>query len=84
MKTLTQSNLTAAALARLRHAPDARMKEIMSALIRHAHGFVREVELNPQEWKAGIDFLTAVGRITDDRRQEFILLPDNALGQDQV
>jgi protocatechuate 3,4-dioxygenase beta subunit len=76
MKTLTQSNLTAAALARLRHAPDARMKEIMSALIRHAHGFVREVELTPQEWKAGIDFLTAVGRITDDRRQEFILLSD--------
>ena len=28
------------------------------------------------EWKRGIDFLTAVGHITDDRRQEFILLSD--------
>ncbi len=76
MKTLTENNLTAAALARLRNAHDPRMKEIMSALIRHAHSFVREVGLTPQEWRAGIDFLTAVGHITDDKRQEFILLSD--------
>lgn len=76
MKTLSESNLTATALARLRNASDPRMKEIMAALIRHAHNFVREVGLTPREWKAGIDFLTAVGRITDDKRQEFILLSD--------
>jgi hydroxyquinol 1,2-dioxygenase len=76
MKTLTENNLTSAVLARLRDAPDARMKQIMASLVRHAHGFVREVGLTPQEWKAGIDFLTAVGHITDDKRQEFILLSD--------
>jgi hydroxyquinol 1,2-dioxygenase len=76
MKTLTENNLTAAVLARLRGAPDARMKQIMTSLIRHVHGFVREVGLTPEEWKTGIDFLTAVGHITDDKRQEFILLSD--------
>lgn len=76
MKTLTEDQLTAAALARLRKAPDPRMKQIMTSLIRHAHAFVRETGLTPQEWKTGIDFLTAVGRITDDKRQEFILLSD--------
>jgi hydroxyquinol 1,2-dioxygenase len=76
MKTLTESNLTAAVLARLRNASDARMKEVMTSLIRHAHSFVREVGLTPEEWKTGIDFLTAVGHITDDKRQEFILLSD--------
>jgi hydroxyquinol 1,2-dioxygenase len=76
MKTLTENNLTAAVLARLRGAPDARMKQIMTSLIRHVHGFVREVGLTPGEWKTGIDFLTAVGHITDGKRQEFILLSD--------
>ena len=76
MKTLTESGLTAAALARLAKAPNPRMKEIMTSLIRHLHGFVRETGLTPAEWKTGIEFLTEVGRITDDKRQEFILLSD--------
>jgi catechol 1,2-dioxygenase len=52
------------------------MKEIMISLIRHLHGFVRETGVTPAEWKMGIEFLTAVGHITDDKRQEFILLSD--------
>ena len=76
MKTLTENGLTAAALERLANAPDARMREIMTALIRHLHDFVRETALTPAEWKSGIDFLTAVGHLTDERRQEFVLLSD--------
>jgi hydroxyquinol 1,2-dioxygenase len=55
---------------------DARLKQIMRSLVTHLHAFVREVRLTEQEWKQGIDFLTAVGNITDERRQEFILLSD--------
>ncbi len=76
MKTLTEGRLTAAALARLAKAPNPRMKEIMTSLIRHLHGFVRETGLTPAEWKTGIEFMTDVGHITDDKRQEFILLSD--------
>src|SRR5579885_375690 len=76
MKTLTEHGLTAAALERLANAPNARTREIMTSLIRHLHGFVRETALTPAEWKTGIDFLTAVGHLTDDRRQEFVLLSD--------
>jgi catechol 1,2-dioxygenase len=76
MKTLTENGLTAAALARLAKTPNPRMKQVMTALIRHLHGFVREVGITPAEWKTGIEFLTAVGHITDDKRQEFILLSD--------
>lgn len=76
MKTLTENGLTAAALARLAKTTNPRMKQIMTALIRHLHGFVRETGLIPAEWKAGIEFLTEVGHITDDKRQEFILLSD--------
>ncbi|HEU4567942.1 MAG TPA: dioxygenase [Marmoricola sp.] len=57
-------------------ASDARLKQLMQALTRHLHAFVREVRLTEQEWQQGIAFLTAAGEITDDRRQEFILLSD--------
>ncbi len=56
--------------------PDPRLKQIMTSLVHHLHAFARDVRLTEEEWNAGIAFLTAVGNITDDRRQEFILLSD--------
>jgi hydroxyquinol 1,2-dioxygenase len=58
---------------------DPRLKKVMQSLTRHLHNFVREVRLTEDEWNTGIEFLTAAGHITDDKRQEFILLSD-ALG----
>ncbi|TVT10235.1 hydroxyquinol 1,2-dioxygenase [Amycolatopsis bartoniae] len=48
----------------------------MQALTRHLHAFLREVRLTEQEWARAIEFLTAAGHITDDKRQEFVLLSD--------
>ncbi len=53
-----------------------RLRQLMQSLTRHLHAFAREVRLTEQEWQAGIEFLTAAGHITDDNRQEFILLSD--------
>ncbi len=53
-----------------------RLKYLMEALVRHTHAFIREVRLTESEWNTAIEFLTEVGHITDDRRQEFILLSD--------
>jgi hydroxyquinol 1,2-dioxygenase len=55
---------------------DPRLRQIMTSLVEHLHGFAREVRLTEAEWGAAVDFLTRVGHITDDRRQEFILLSD--------
>ena len=44
--------------------------------MRHLHAFLREVRPTEAEWMRGIEFLTAVGHMTDERRQEFILLSD--------
>lgn len=56
--------------------PDPRLKTLMQAAVRHLHAFLREVRLTEEEWSKGIEFLTAVGNITDARRQEFVLLSD--------
>jgi len=55
---------------------DERLREILTSLVRHLHGFMRETRVTEEEWAAGIEFLTAAGHITDDRRQEFVLLSD--------
>lgn len=57
-------------------AGDARLKQLMQALVEHLHAFAREVRLSEEEWQQAITFLTAAGHITDERRQEFILLSD--------
>jgi protocatechuate 3,4-dioxygenase beta subunit len=73
---MSGAELTAAVLERLRATPEPRLREVMTALIRHLHGFVADVRLTLDEWLAAIRFLTATGQISDDRRQEFILLSD--------
>jgi hydroxyquinol 1,2-dioxygenase len=55
---------------------DPRLKQLLQSLTRHLHAFIREVRLTETEWNQAIEFLTAAGHITDDKRQEFILLSD--------
>lgn len=76
MQNDLEIKLTDAVIARLAHDADPRFREIMQSLIRHAHDFVREVELTEEEWFEAIKFLTATGQKCDDKRQEFILLSD--------
>lgn len=76
MRNLTQDNITQAVIARMADTPDPRLKEIMTSLVQHLHAFAREVKLTEAEWFQGIAFLTRVGHMTDDQRQEFILLSD--------
>ncbi len=73
---MEEKDLTAEVLARLDATPDARLREVMRALVRHLHAFAAEVRLTEAEWLAGVKFLTATGQICDDVRQEFILLSD--------
>jgi hydroxyquinol 1,2-dioxygenase len=56
--------------------PDDRLRAILTSLVRHLHGFVREVEPTIGEWEQAIRFLTDTGHTCTDVRQEFILLSD--------
>src|SRR5262245_37717701 len=58
------------------NCPNGRLGVLMTSLVQHLHNFARETKLTEAEWTAAIAFLSAVGRITDDKRQEFILLSD--------
>ncbi len=53
-----------------------RLRQVMSALVRHLHAAVKEVEPTHEEWLAAIKFLTETGQMCSDWRQEYILLSD--------
>lgn len=71
-----EESLTQTVLASFADCDNPRLKELMKSLVTHLHAFVRDVRLTEAEWNTAIEFLTAVGHITDDKRQEFILLSD--------
>jgi catechol 1,2-dioxygenase len=75
-RATTPEDITAAVVESFGAAEDPRLSEILQSLVRHLHAFAQEVGLTQEEWAAGIGFLTDVGHITDDKRQEFILLSD--------
>jgi hydroxyquinol 1,2-dioxygenase len=71
-----EADLVDRVIASFEETPNARLKQLTQSLTRHLHAFLREVRLTEGEWLRGIEFLTAAGHITDERRQEFILLSD--------
>ncbi|WP_034287224.1 dioxygenase [Amycolatopsis benzoatilytica] len=68
--------LVARVVASFDHTADPRLRKVMQSLARHLHAFIRDVRLTEAEWNSAIAFLTECGNITDDKRQEFILLSD--------
>jgi protocatechuate 3,4-dioxygenase beta subunit len=76
MRNVTLDNITQAVIASFGGAKHERLKFVMERLVTHLHAFAQETRLTHAEWKAGIDFLYAAGKISDERRNEFILLSD--------
>ena len=75
----TQEDVTRAVLAEMHRTPDARTKEILSALVSHLHAFVREVRLTEKEFQQAIATLNAIGKHTTPSHNEAMLL-SGALG----
>jgi hydroxyquinol 1,2-dioxygenase len=75
-RNLSDADLTRAVAASFDGAGADRYREIMASLVTHLHAFAQDVRLTEQEWFAAIEFLTRVGHLTDDKRQEFVLLSD--------
>jgi len=75
----TQDDVTKAVLAEMHRTPEPRTKELLSALVRHLHGFVREVNMTEKEFQAAIGWLNAIGQKTSPSHNEAMLVA-GALG----
>lgn len=47
-----------------------RARFVLGNLITHLHDFIRETELTPEEWMRGVQFVNAIGQISDSKRNE--------------
>lgn len=76
MKDLTTENITENVNLINSQCADPRLRFLMERLVVHLHAFARETRLSSKEWAAGLDFLVAIGQISNDLRGEMILLSD--------
>ena len=71
-----ENDVTPAVLQAMSGAPDARIRQIGEAFVKHRHAFVREVKLTEKEWEYGVDFLNRIGKQTTDTHNEGVLFSD--------
>ncbi|KAM0294390.1 hypothetical protein ACHAPM_011284 [Fusarium culmorum] len=76
LKDLTIDNITENVHAINSQCSSLRLKYILERVVTHLHDLARETRLTTDEWMTAIQFLTQVGQICTDVRQEFILLSD--------
>jgi catechol 1,2-dioxygenase len=69
-----EQDVTPAALEVMQRTRDPRLREIMSSLIKHLHGFVREVRLTESEFRDATAILGEMGKLTTDAHNETVLM----------
>jgi catechol 1,2-dioxygenase len=69
-----QAEVTEAVLAVMERTVDPRLRGIMISLVRHLHGFVREVRLTEAEFQAATAILNEMGKLTTDTHNETVLM----------
>jgi protocatechuate 3,4-dioxygenase beta subunit len=69
-----QAAVTDAVVAAFSRTEDPRLREILLALVRHLHGFVREVRLTEQEFQEATRIIAALGHKTTASHNEVVLM----------
>lgn len=67
-------DLTAAVIAAMEQTGEPRLRQILVALARHLHEFVREVKLTEDEFRAATALLVKIGQQTTDTHNEMVLM----------
>lgn len=76
MRNITLENITDAVTKSLGADIPARNREIMVSALKHVHDFCKDVDLSYAEWLEAMKWLRRAGDISDDARNEFILIAD--------
>jgi protocatechuate 3,4-dioxygenase beta subunit len=69
-----QAMVTEAVEAAVSRVEDPRLREILLALVRHLHGFVRDVHLTEREFGDAVRFIAALGQKTTASHNEVMLM----------
>jgi catechol 1,2-dioxygenase len=79
----TDLGLTDRVLQAYDNIENPRTRRLVLALIRHLHGYVKELQVTDEEFEFAWDFMARAAEKTNPKRNEFILLSD-VLGVSQL
>lgn len=74
MAIKTEADVTPAVQKVMEQTRDPRQREILVSLIKHLHGFVREVRLTEEEFRNATALLNEIGALASDSHNEFVLM----------
>ena len=69
-----QAMVTEAVEEAVSRVEDPRLREILLALVRHLHGFVRDVRLTEREFGEAVQLIAAMGQKTTNSHNEVMLM----------
>src|SRR3954452_18356565 len=69
-----QEDVTPAILEIMERTRDPRLREIMVSLVKHLHGFVRDVRLTEAEFRDATAILNEMGKLASDTHNEMVLM----------
>jgi protocatechuate 3,4-dioxygenase beta subunit len=69
-----QVMVTEAVIEAVNRTEDPRLREILLALVRHLHGFVREVRLSEREFQEAVRIVADMGQKTTPSHNEVVLM----------
>ncbi|MCK1266378.1 catechol 1,2-dioxygenase [Bradyrhizobium sp. GM2.2] len=69
-----EQDVTAAALAVMEQTSDPRLRQIMVSLVKHLHGFVRDVRLTEKEFRDATAVIAELGKLSTDTHNEVVLM----------
>jgi catechol 1,2-dioxygenase len=70
----TEKDVTKAVLSEVARAPNPRLRELMSAFVRHLHDFAREVKLTEEEFHQAMAYIVAIGKHSNETHNEAVLM----------
>ncbi|KAK9449463.1 Intradiol ring-cleavage dioxygenase [Limtongia smithiae] len=76
MPSQTLDPYTASVINATGPATTPRVRQVFSSMIAHLHDFLRENKVTVDEWMLGVDMINRIGKMSDERRNEGILVCD--------
>jgi catechol 1,2-dioxygenase len=69
-----QEDVTPAVVEAFQNTADPRLREILTALVKHLHAFARDVHLTEEEFERAVQYVAKLGQRTDDKHNEVVLM----------
>lgn len=69
-----QEDVTPVVIEAFKKTADPRVREILTALVKHLHAFAREVHLTEDEFEQAVQYVVRLGQKTTDTHNEAVLM----------